>query len=80
VTQANFTDPHSGHDVLPPSFAHGVDDFVSAARAANISLQRLLEVAGTPQLAQRAPRAAKYLGVPMLVALVGRVERSGAST
>lgn len=68
-TQANFTDPATGEDILPPSHAHAVRDYVDAARAAGLHVDMLLEHEGTPRLVERTPRAKKYLGKPMLLAL-----------
>jgi ubiquinone/menaquinone biosynthesis C-methylase UbiE len=67
-TQANFTDPTTGDDVLPPSHAHAVVDYIDAARAAGLHVDVVLEHEGTPRLVERTPRARKYLGKPMLLA------------
>ena len=72
LTQANFTDPATGDDVLPPSFPHEAQHYVDAARDAGLVVERLVEERGTDAFAARVPRARKYVGVPMLVAVAGR--------
>lgn len=67
-TQANFTDPSTGEDVLPPSHAHTIEAYVDAARAAGLLVKTVVEHQGTPHLVERTARARKYLGRWMLVA------------
>ena len=66
MTQANFTDPATGEDVLPPSFLHEPEDYANAAHAAGLDVIALHEVKGTDTFAAEVARAKKYVGVPML--------------
>lgn len=75
-TQANFTDPDTGDDVLPPSFPHAVADYARAAERAGLHVDEVEEHAGTPELVKATLRAARYVGWPMLVTL--RLSRPGA--
>jgi malonyl-CoA O-methyltransferase len=68
-SRAAFTDPASGEKVYPGSVAHGLADFVMAAVRAGFALEDLLERAPDEAFASRYPRAAKYVGWPMLVVL-----------
>lgn len=68
-TQARFTDPASGEVVSPGSVAHSVGAFVMAAVRAGFGLAGVDELAPDEALAARVPRAAKYVGWPMLVVL-----------
>ena len=66
---ARFTDPGSGEKVSPGSVAHQLSDFVMAAVRAGFRLDHLGEHAPDEALAARAPRAARYVGWPMLVVM-----------
>jgi ubiquinone/menaquinone biosynthesis C-methylase UbiE len=70
MTQANFTDPATGDDILPPSFPHEPAAYADAAVAAGLRVVSLRELEGTEDLAARVPRAKKYVGVRMLTVLV----------
>jgi ubiquinone/menaquinone biosynthesis C-methylase UbiE len=76
-TQARFTDPASGELVQPGSFPHQISDFVMAALHSGFRLQHLGEHATDDAFAQRFPRAAKYVGWPMLVMM--RLSASAAN-
>ncbi len=67
--QARFTDPASGERVQPGSVPHSVAAFVMAAVRAGFRLADVSEHAPDEALAARCPRAAKYVGWPMLVVL-----------
>ena len=67
--QAQFTDPASGEKIRPGSVPHQIGDFVMAAVGAGFRLERVDEYAPDAALAARCPRAAKYVGWPMLVVL-----------
>jgi malonyl-CoA O-methyltransferase len=67
--QARFTDPATGEVVQPGSLAHSVGAFVMAAVRAGFRLTGIEEVAPDAAFAARYPRAAKYVGWPMLVVL-----------
>jgi len=68
-SQARFTDPASGELVQPGSVAHSIGAFVMAAIRAGFELAEISETAPNQEFSARYPRAAKYLGWPMLVVL-----------
>lgn len=68
-SQARFTDPASGELVQPGSLPHSVGAFVMAAVRAGFRLADIAELAPDSDFADRFPRAAKYVGWPMLVVL-----------
>jgi malonyl-CoA O-methyltransferase len=68
-TRARFTDPESGEVVQPGSVPHSVAAFVMAAVRAGFRLTDVVEFAPDAEFAARVPRAAKYVGWPMLVVL-----------
>jgi ubiquinone/menaquinone biosynthesis C-methylase UbiE len=67
--QARFTDPDSGELVQPGSIAHAIGAFVMAAVMADFRLSAIVERAPDEALAAAYPRAAQYVGWPMLVVL-----------
>ena len=67
--QARFTDPASGEVVQAGSYPHQVGEFVMAAVRAGFRLDGIEERAPDAAFAARVPRAAKYVGWPMLVVL-----------
>jgi malonyl-CoA O-methyltransferase len=71
--QARFRDPSSGIEARVESHPHQIADFVGAALAAGLRLEHLSEHAVDEAVVARSPRAKKYLGWPMLVALAFRV-------
>jgi malonyl-CoA O-methyltransferase len=72
--QARFTDPESGEIVRPGSVPHQVEDFVAAAQRARFAVASVAESAADAAFAVRYPRAARYVGWPMLVVLrLGRI-------
>lgn len=64
--QARFVEPASGREIRPRSFDNQISDYVMAAARARLTLLHLSEHAVTDELAASVPRAAKYLGWPML--------------
>jgi malonyl-CoA O-methyltransferase len=68
-TQARFTDPSTGEVVQPGSKPHSIGDFVLAAVRAGFRLKDIGEYVPDAEFAARYPRAAKYVGWPMLVVL-----------
>jgi ubiquinone/menaquinone biosynthesis C-methylase UbiE len=68
-TQARFTDPSSGELVVPGSVNHSVSAMVMAAVRTGFRLNDASESAPDDAFAARHPRAAKYVGWPMLVVL-----------
>jgi hypothetical protein len=66
---ARFHDPRTGRDTRPESRAYQISDYVTAALNAGLSVRELSEHPVDADLAQRLPRAAKYLGWPMCFAM-----------
>lgn len=67
--EARFRDPRSGRETRPRSQPHQIGDYVTALARAGLRIDLLHERAVDEALAERAPRARKYLGWPMLLAL-----------
>jgi ubiquinone/menaquinone biosynthesis C-methylase UbiE len=67
--QARFVDPESGREIRPRSETHQIADYVTAALRAGFEIEHVSEHAADEALAARTPRAAKYLGWPMLLLL-----------
>lgn len=70
--QARFTDPSNGEVVLPGSVPHSMAAFVMAAERAGFHLDDVAEFAPDDAFAVAYPRAAKYVGWPMLVLMALR--------
>jgi ubiquinone/menaquinone biosynthesis C-methylase UbiE len=68
--QARFTDPATGRETRPQSFQHQLSDYVTAALRAGVRIRDLSEHAADEALAQRVPRAARYVGWPLLFVIV----------
>jgi ubiquinone/menaquinone biosynthesis C-methylase UbiE len=68
-SQARFTDPASGEVILPGSYPHQLGDFVMAAVRTGLGLEGIEERAADADFATAYPRAAKYVGWPMVVVL-----------
>jgi malonyl-CoA O-methyltransferase len=67
--RARFHDPATGEKVEPGSVEHALGDYVMAAVAAGFALAGIDERAPDEAFAARCPRAAKYVGWPMLLVL-----------
>jgi malonyl-CoA O-methyltransferase len=65
--QARFTDPATGRETRPQSYPHVIADYVMAAIRAGLHIADISEHAADAALAQRCPRAAKYVGWPLLL-------------
>jgi malonyl-CoA O-methyltransferase len=65
--QAQFTDPNTGATVRPASAPNQISDYVMAAARAGLIINHMSEHAVDEQLAERSPRARKYLGWPLLL-------------
>ena len=65
--QARFTDPDSGEVVCPESVSNQVSDYVMAATHAGLSFDHMSEHTVDHALVAGTPRAAKYLGWPLLL-------------
>jgi SAM-dependent methyltransferase len=68
-SQARFTDADSGEVIEPGSLPHQLGDFIMAAVKAGFRLDGVDEYSPDAEFAARYPRAAKYIGWPMLVLL-----------
>lgn len=67
-SQAGFRD-EAGRKIRPRGFPHVTADFVNAAVGAGLRLDGLEELSGDAELARRFPRAAQFLGWPMILVL-----------
>jgi malonyl-CoA O-methyltransferase len=65
--QARFIEPASGRRIYPQSQPNQISDYVMAAVHAGLQLEHLGEHAVDASLAVSSPRAAKYLGWPLLL-------------
>ena len=65
--QARFIEPTSGRRIYPQSQPNQISDYVMAAVHAGLELEHLSEHAVDSSLAASSPRAAKYLGWPLLL-------------
>jgi malonyl-CoA O-methyltransferase len=65
--QARFIDPGTGQRISPASHAHQMGDYLMAAVHAGLKLDHVSEHAADAVLIESSPRAAKYLGWPMLL-------------
>jgi malonyl-CoA O-methyltransferase len=66
-TQARFVDPDTGRETRPESHANLISDYVNAAVRSGARIVEIGESSVDETLAARVPRAAKYLGWPMLL-------------
>ncbi|WP_394846586.1 methyltransferase domain-containing protein [Pendulispora brunnea] len=64
--QARFTDPKTGQETRPESSPNVISDYVMGALGAGLRVLHLSEHAVGDELASSVPRAAKYLGWPVL--------------
>lgn len=71
---ARFTDPDSGHEVRVAAFEHTYADYVMAPLRAGLCIEEITERKADAALVTKTPRAEKYLGWPLLLAL--RLRRS----
>jgi len=67
--QARFTDPETGREVRPTSYANQVSDYVLGVVRSGLRLEHMSEHAVDDELTARSPRSAKYLGWPLLLLL-----------
>lgn len=65
--QARFTDPDSGKVICPDSVSNQISDYVMAATHAGLRLDHMSEHTVDHALVAGTPRAAKYLGWPLLL-------------
>jgi malonyl-CoA O-methyltransferase len=65
--EARFRDPRTGREIRPKSAGHQISDYVAAASAAGLRIELCKEHIVDEALAERLPRARKYLHWPMLL-------------
>jgi malonyl-CoA O-methyltransferase len=65
--QARFIEPASGRRIYPQSQPNQISDYVMAATHAGLRFEHASEHAVNSKLAEMSPRAAKYLGWPLLL-------------
>ena len=65
--QAQFHDAASGTTIRPRSAPNQISDYVTAAAANGLRIDRMSEHAVDDEIARQFPRALKYLGWPMLL-------------
>jgi len=65
--QARFIEPTTGRDVRPASYAHQISDYVMGAVRSGLTLEYVSEHAVDQEVVVRSPRAATYLGWPLLL-------------
>jgi malonyl-CoA O-methyltransferase len=67
--QARFVDPETGSEIRPESCPNQISDYVMGALRAGLRIESMSEHVVDAALAARCPRAHKYLGWPMLLAM-----------
>jgi malonyl-CoA O-methyltransferase len=65
-TQARFVDPDTGRETRPESHANLLPDYVNGVLSSGLTILQVGERAVTQELADKVPRAQKYVGWPML--------------
>lgn len=65
--QARFIEAATGRRISPASHAHQLSDYLMAALHAGLKLEHVSEHAADAALAERSPRAARYVDWPMLL-------------
>ncbi|RIK69364.1 MAG: class I SAM-dependent methyltransferase [Planctomycetota bacterium] len=65
--QARFTDPATGRETRPASHPNQISDYLMAAQAVGFRVDHMSEHAPDEALARQMPRAARYVGWPMLL-------------
>ncbi len=66
---ARFTDPESGNEVRVEAFEHTYGEYVMAILKAGLHIEEIVERKADTDLAARTPRAEKYVGWPLLLAM-----------
>ena len=64
-TQARFVDPDTGRETRPESHANLISDYVNGAVGGGLRILQAGEQSVDEELAERVPRARKYLDWPM---------------
>ncbi|MFH1418829.1 MAG: class I SAM-dependent methyltransferase [Planctomycetota bacterium] len=66
---ARFWDPVTGDEVRVAAFEHTYADYVMATLSAGLVIEEIVERKADAELARKTPRAEKYVGWPMLLAM-----------
>ena len=66
---ARFTDPTDGREIRVAAFEHTYADYVMGVLRSGLLIEELVERKADAELAARTPRAKKYLGWPLLLAM-----------
>jgi ubiquinone/menaquinone biosynthesis C-methylase UbiE len=66
---ARFTSPDTGTEVRVAAFEHTYADYVMAVLRSGLVIEETIERKADQELVARTPRAEKYLGWPMLLAM-----------
>ncbi|MBU0617662.1 MAG: class I SAM-dependent methyltransferase [Planctomycetes bacterium] len=66
---ARFTDPESGSEVRVEAFEHTYGDYVTAVLKSGLHIEEIVERKVDADLVARTPRAEKYVGWPLLLAM-----------
>ena len=74
--EAQFTDPVTGRKIRPASASNQISDYVMAATHAKLIFDHISEHVVDAVLAERSPRAAKYMGWPLLLLMRLRCSRT----
>ncbi len=75
---ARFTDPRDGREVRVTAYEHTYADYVTAVLRSGLVIEEIIERQADADLASRSPRAEKYLGWPLLLAMRLRKSATGA--
>jgi SAM-dependent methyltransferase len=67
--QARFTDPRTGVQTRPASIPNRICDYIAAILRAGLRIDTLQEHDADEALTAQTPRAARYLGWPMLLTM-----------
>ncbi|MFH0981435.1 MAG: methyltransferase domain-containing protein [Planctomycetota bacterium] len=66
---ARFTDPNDGREVRVAAYEHTYANYVTGVLKSGLLIEEILERKVDEELVTRTPRAAKYLGWPLLLAM-----------
>lgn len=72
---ARFADPETGQEVRVEAYEHTYADYVTAVLRSGLLIEEIVERKADEALVAKAPRAEKYLGWPLLLAM--RLRRNG---
>lgn len=66
---ARFADPKTGQEVRVEAYEHNYADYVMAVLQSGLVIEEIVERKADETLVAKAPRAEKYLGWPLLLAM-----------